>query len=135
MWSKQKTKLQINIFLIAFLFFSIAISGCIKTPIDSSVIPSNDYKVSSTPSASSPVAQNGEAEGTEVSTQNINGAYKVQDISGKIIHINGQYNEIRIINKDVSEIWINGQYNIIYYPKEAHPLIKENGLGNEIKTD
>ncbi|MCZ7383828.1 MAG: hypothetical protein O8C63_03660 [Candidatus Methanoperedens sp.] len=109
MWSKQKTKLQINIFLIAFLIFSTAISGCIKTPSDSSVIP-------------------------EVSTQNINGDYKVQDISGQIIRINGQYNEIRIINKDVSEIWINGQYNIIYYPKEAHPLIKENGLGNEIKT-
>ncbi|GEM_PF-6701246 len=67
-------------------------------------------------------------------TQNINGNYKVQDVSGDTININGNYNEIKILNVDVSLIIVNGNYNTVYYPKEARPTIKENGFGNEIKT-
>ncbi|CAD7766761.1 MAG: hypothetical protein DNFNHJIP_00161 [Candidatus Argoarchaeum ethanivorans] len=67
-------------------------------------------------------------------TQNINGNYKVQDVSGGTININGNYNEIKILNVDVSLIRVNGNYNTVYYPKEARPTIKENGFGNEIKT-
>jgi len=66
--------------------------------------------------------------------QNINGNYKVQDVSGDTININGNYNEIRILNADVSLIRVNGNDNTVYYPKEARPTIKENGFGNEIKT-
>ncbi len=67
-------------------------------------------------------------------TQNINGNYKVQDVSGDTININGNYNEIMILNVDVSLIRVNGNYNTVYYPKEAIPTIKENGSGNVIKT-
>jgi hypothetical protein len=67
-------------------------------------------------------------------TQNINGNYKVQEVSGDTINLNGNYNEIKILNADVSLIRVNGNYNAVYYPKEARPTIKENGSGNEIKT-
>lgn len=67
-------------------------------------------------------------------TQNINGNYKVQNVSGDTISINGNYNEIRILNADVSLIRVNGNYNTVSYPKEARPTIKENGFGNAIKT-
>lgn len=67
-------------------------------------------------------------------TQNINGNYKVQEVSGDTINMNSNYNEIRILNADVSLIRVNGNYNIVSYSKEARPTIKENGFGNEIKT-
>ncbi|MCK5176898.1 MAG: hypothetical protein KAQ92_04180 [Candidatus Aenigmarchaeota archaeon] len=70
---------------------------------------------------------------TDVLT-NINGNYKNLDVSGDIIRINGNYNEIKIINADVSQIYLNGNYNIIYYPKDASPLIRENGFENEVKV-
>ncbi|MCK5476841.1 MAG: DUF3060 domain-containing protein [Candidatus Aenigmarchaeota archaeon] len=70
---------------------------------------------------------------TDIST-NINGNYKNIDVSGDIIRINGNYNEIKIINADVSQIHLNGNYNTIYYPKDASPLIRENGLENEVKA-
>ena len=31
-------------------------------------------------------------------------------------------------------IRVNGNYNAVYYPKEARPIINENGFGNEIKA-
>jgi hypothetical protein len=67
-------------------------------------------------------------------TQNINGNYKVQDVPGDIINIVGNYNEIRILNADVSLIRITGNYNTVYYPKEARPAIQEIGNENEITT-
>ena len=67
-------------------------------------------------------------------TQNIVGNYKVQDVSGDIINIVGNYNEIRILNADASLIRITGDYNTVYYPKEARPAIQEIGNENEIKT-
>ncbi len=118
MWSKQKTKLQINIFLIVFLIFSTAISGCIKTPSDSSVIPSNDYKVSSTPPT----------------TQVISGVNQVIDISGETIIVGGRFNKVRIINTNISKIIVSGTDNIVFYPTEANPAIVNSGLRNEIKT-
>jgi len=36
--------------------------------------------------------------------------------------------------EEIEEVYINGNYNAVYYPKEARPIIKENGFGNEIKT-
>lgn len=47
--------------------------------------------------------------------QNINGNYKVQDVSGDTININDNYNEIKIHNVDVSLIRANGNYNTVYY--------------------
>jgi hypothetical protein len=67
-------------------------------------------------------------------TQDIVGNYKVQDVSGDIISIVGNYNEIRILNADVSLIRVTGNYNTVYYPKEARPAIQEIGNENEITT-
>lgn len=39
-----------------------------------------------------------------------------------------------IEEEEIEEVYINGNYNAVYYPKEARPIIKENGFGNEIKT-
>ena len=67
------------------------------------------------------------------SRDTIKGYYIVQDISTKYLHIKGGNNKIKIINSNVSEIRINGNYNIVYYPKEANPAIIKIGLGNEVK--
>lgn len=48
--------------------------------------------------------------------------------------INGSYNEIRILNADVSSIRVNGNYNTVSYSNEDILTIKENGSGNEIET-
>jgi hypothetical protein len=66
--------------------------------------------------------------------QYITGNYKVQDVSGDEIHITGNYNQIKILNADVSLIRVTGNYNTVYYPKDARPVIKETGNGNAIKT-
>lgn len=67
-------------------------------------------------------------------TVNVYGTYEVKDISGKKIQIKGIYNQVKILNKDVSEIRINGNYNTVHYPKEAKPFIINNGAGNKIET-
>jgi len=87
----------------------------------------------------------------EESVVNIAGNYKIQDVSGDIINIVGNYNEIKILdgdtititgnyngvtilNRDISLIRVTGNYNTVYYPKDARPMIKEVGNENEIIT-
>ena len=67
-------------------------------------------------------------------TVNVYGYYEVKDVSGNKIHIKGIYNQVKILNKDVSEIRINGNYNTVHYPKEANPFIINNGAGNKVET-
>lgn len=131
-----------KIFLIGFLIFLIAFSGCIEKQTEIRYIqvtpeatPTPEIRAW-TPNSIPVSTYQSIADDSEntPSIQNINGQYQVRDVSGKIISINGQYNEIKILNKDVSEIWANGQYNKIFYPKDASPLIYENGQENEIKT-
>lgn len=109
--------------LSVLLIFSL--SGCIEESNPVSVQPSI------TPTQS-PITIPPQA--TIPTTQNINGNYKIQDVSGDVINLNGNYNEIRILNSDVSLIRVNGNYNIVYYPNEARPKIVENGYENKIKT-
>ena len=117
-----------NLLLIWALFLVISISGCTETSSYNSAYTSDENK------ELPPTSTDTDEGFSFTQSTNINGNYKVQDISGRIIRINGNYNEIKIINKDVSETWINGQYNSVYYPKDASPLIKENGVGNEIQV-
>ncbi len=123
----MKNKIAIQIVLAIILVVIVAFSGCIEeqslpeeTPTIAPELPEQPIMTPAQP--------------TIPTTQNINGNYKVQDVSGDAININGNYNEIRILNADVSLIRVNGNYNTVYYPKEARPVIKENGNGNEIKT-
>lgn len=112
-----------NALVLGILFSVFVVSGCVEQQ-------SSDYSAGQRYENRAPSY---DSENTP-SVQNINGVNKVMDVSGKIIRINGQYNEITILNKDVSEIWVNGQYNTVYYPRGASPLIKDNGVGDEIKT-
>ncbi|CAD6494212.1 MAG: hypothetical protein LAKADJCE_00666 [Candidatus Argoarchaeum ethanivorans] len=123
----MKSKIVIRITLAILLVAIVAFSGCIEeqslpkeTHIIAPELPEQPIMTSVQPTI--PI------------TQNINGNYKVQDVSGDTININGNYNKIRILNADASLIRVNGNYNTVYYPKEARPVIKENGNGNEIKT-
>ena len=119
----MKNKIAIEIVLAMLLVVIVAFPGCIEeeSPIKAPEIPSLPQQPIVTPTQ-------------PTTTQNINGNYKVQDVSGDTININGNYNEIKILNADVSLIRVNGNYNTIYYPKEARPTITENGFGNEIKS-
>lgn len=104
--------------LVGLLLLTIILSGCIET------------------SGNTASSYNGQTQsgGTDTPVQSITGNYKDQEISGNIVRITGNYNKIKIINTDVSEIWVTGNYNTVYYPKEARPLIKEVGNENVIKT-
>ena len=109
--------------LSVLLIFSL--SGCIEESNPVSVQPSittTQSPITIQPQATIPI------------TQNINGNYKIQDVSGEVINLNGNYNEIRILNSDVSLIRVNGNYNIVYYHNEARPKIIENGIENKIKS-
>lgn len=122
-------------FLIGLLFSIIAFSGCLEPSSNNYASPTDENIAwTSTPIPVSTYRSIADDSGNTQSVQNINGVNKVIDVSGKIIRINGQNNEIKILNKDVSEIWVNGQGNVVYYPKEARPMIKDNGVGDEIKT-
>jgi len=120
----MENKIAIGIVLATLLVVIVAFSGCIEgeTPTKA-------------PEVTTPqVTDIEDIEEGEIEEVYINGNYKVQDVSGNTININGNYNEIKILNADVSLIRVNGNHNAVYYPKEARPIIKENGFGNEIKT-
>ena len=123
----MENKIAIGIVLATLLVVIVAFSGCIEEY--SGYI--EEETPTKAPEVTTPPATDKEEEIEEVY---INGNYKVQDVSGNTININGNYNEIKILNADVSLIRVNGNYNAVYYPKEARPIIKENGFGNEIKT-
>lgn len=120
MWVKKlKNKIVMEIVLVVLLVIVVAFSGCIEEEtLHPETTDTGEVKVIP------PMP----------TIQNINGNYKVQEVSGDTININGNYNEIRILNADVSLIRVNGNYNTVYYPKEAIPMIRENGNGNEIET-
>lgn len=119
----MKNKIALGLVLGILFAVIVAFSGCIEE---------EKYETSSLPEQ--PIVTPAQPIIPMPTTQNINGNYKVQDVSGATININGNYNEIRILNADVSLIRVNGNYNTVYYPKEARPTIRENGNENEIKT-
>jgi PBP1b-binding outer membrane lipoprotein LpoB len=123
----MKKKTIAGLITVAVIAAVVMFAGCIEeeTPTKAPEIPSLPEQPIVTPTQPTIPTP---------TTQNINGNYKVQDVSGDTININGNYNKIRILNADVSLIRVNGNYNTVYYPKEARPTIKENGFGNEIKT-
>ena len=123
----MKNKIAMGMPLVILLAVVVAFSGCIEeqslpeeTPMIAPELPEQPIMTPAQP--------------TIPTTQNIVGNYKVQDVSGDIINIVGNYNEIRILNADASLIQITGNYNTVYYPKEARPAIQEIGNENEIKT-
>ncbi len=116
-----------EIALVILFVVVAAFSGCIEEEAKA-------VKSETPPLPEQPIVRYTQTTILMPTTQNINGNYKVQDVSGDTININGNYNEIMILNVDVSLIRVNGNYNTVYYPKEAIPTIKENGSGNVIKT-
>lgn len=98
------------------LFITVVFSGCVEEQ-------NSDYQVQDTPQ---------QVQVTSLNNVSINGNYKVQDVSCSGLKLNGNSNEITILNADVSMIRVNGNYNTIYYPNGANPVITENGIGNEI---
>jgi len=112
----MENKIAIGIVLATLLVVIVAFSGCIEGepllgPEHPVVTPTQPPTI-----------------------QSITGNYKVQDVSGDEIRITGNYNQIKILNADVSLIRVTGNYNTVYYPKDARPVIKETGNGNAIKT-
>src|SRR3970040_1597482 len=81
-------------FLIGILFFVIAFSGCLASS-DNYATRYEYREQTSTPIPVSTYRSIADDNGNTPSIQNINGVNKVQDVSGKIIRINGNYNEIR----------------------------------------
>ena len=113
---KLKKKIAIEIAFVILFFIIATFSGCVEEEGEQHIVR---YTQPTIPMSI---------------TQNINGNYKVQDVSGDTININGNYNKIMILNVDVSLIRVNGNYNNVYYPKEAIATIKETGSGNVIKA-
>jgi PBP1b-binding outer membrane lipoprotein LpoB len=118
----MKNKIAMGI-VLAILLMVVVYSGCIE----------EEPSIKAPELTTTPATDIEDIE-EEIADVYINGNYKVQDVSGKRININGNYNQIKILNADVSLIRVNGNYNTVYYPKEARPTIKENGNGNAIKS-
>lgn len=123
-------KINIGFLFATIIFILVAFSGCIE-------INHSDNQARVAAPTSQPTY------GVPSSTQQvmpsvgdvfINGNYKIQDVSGERIHINGNYNEITILNSDVTMIRVNGNYNTVYYPRNSRPIINENGSENRIKS-
>ena len=112
----MENKIAIGIVLATLLVVIVAFSGC----IEEEPLLGPEYPVV-TPTQPPTI-------------QYITDNYKVQDVSGDEIHITGNYNQIKILNADVSLIRVTGNYNTVYYPKDARPVIKETGNENAIKT-
>jgi len=72
--------------------------------------------------------------GSEI-TQEVNGTRKDMEITADVLHVNGSYNRVVILNDDVHLITVEGLYNEVFYPEGAAPIIIDTGKYNTIKVN
>ncbi len=55
-----------------------------------------------------------------------------REVSGRVIIVSGQNNDVKILNSDVYKIVIYGQNNDVYYPQNSNPVIDISGQNNDV---
>ena len=112
--SEQKSKLQARIYQIVVLLIIIAFSGCLTN----NAVPNEENNSSQ----SGPIVRV------------IGGERQVLNVSGQMIIVGGNYDEVWITNTDITKIIVSGSDNFIHYPQQANPAIENGGQRNIISS-
>ena len=112
--SEQQYNLQARIYPIVVLFLIIAFSGCLTN----NAVPN----VENNSSQSGPIVRV------------IGGEHQVLNVSGQMIIVGGNFDEVWITNTDITKIIVSGSDNFIHYPQQANPAIENGGQRNIISS-